>query len=70
MRYSVILLLALAGCGGRANIAPAVQARVVTTTVEVQRPCPVTVPKRPTALALPLPNDALAAEIERRHLDI
>lgn len=50
--------LLLAGCARTPP--PAVEVRTVRQTVEVQRPCPVTIPKRPAPLARPLPGDAVA----------
>jgi len=59
MRIAILIAaLSLSACG-HPQTASAVQTRVVTTTVEIQRPCPVTVPARPSPLAIPLPTDAL-----------
>ena len=50
--------LAVGACAGTTP-PPAVEIRTVTKTVEVQRPCPVTQPARPSRLAKPLPTDAV-----------
>jgi hypothetical protein len=58
MKYAIpLLFLSLAGCGAGVVPPPAVEIRTVTKTVEVQKPCPVTVPVRPAPLAKPLPTD-------------
>jgi hypothetical protein len=59
MRYLILLPVLLAGCAKPTAAPPGVQVRVVETVKEVQRPCPVTVPKRPAPLAKPLPPDAV-----------
>lgn len=69
-RYFVAVLL-LAGCA-RTNVPPAVEIRTVTKTVEIQRPCAVSIPARPTKLARPLPTDgtALAAILGAKLLEL
>lgn len=59
-------LLALAGCTSTSP--PAVAVRTVEVVREVQRPCPVTPPRRPAPLDRPLPADvaALAALLGAR----
>ncbi len=52
MRY-LVLLLALSAC----THPKGVEVRVQKAVEEVQRPCPVTVPKRPAPLKRPLPSD-------------
>ena len=60
MKYTIpLVFLSLAGCGAGVVPPPAVEIRTVTKTVEVQKPCPVTVPARPPRLAKPLPTDAV-----------
>lgn len=59
MRYLILAPLALAGCTTTQTAPPAVEIRTVTKTVEVQKPCPVTIPQRPAKLATPLPDDAV-----------
>lgn len=59
MRYLILTALALAGCTTTQTAPPAVEIREVTKTVEVQKPCPVTIPQRPAKLATPLPDDAV-----------
>lgn len=53
-----LILLALAGCAKPDPTPPATKVQVVREVVEVQRPCSVTIPARPSPLARPLPNDA------------
>lgn len=55
-RLALFLPLLLTACGA-ATPPPAVEIRTVETVKEVQRPCPVTKPVRPTPLARPLPAD-------------
>lgn len=58
MRYSIIsALLLLTACGAATTPPPAVETRIVTKTVEVAKPCPVTKPVRPAPLAKPMPTD-------------
>lgn len=58
-RYLILFpIAALTACAGTTP-PPAVEVRTVTKTVEVQRPCAVTIPSRPSRLAKPLPNDAV-----------
>lgn len=52
-------VISLAGCASGITPPPAIEIRTVTKTVEVQKPCPVTIPQRPAKLATPLPNDAV-----------
>ena len=60
MKYTIpLVFLSLAGCGTGVVPPFAVEIRMVTKTVEVQRPCPVTQPARPARLAKPLPTDAV-----------
>lgn len=47
-----------ASCGAD-QTHPAIETRIVTQTVEVQVPCPATIPPRPAKLAQPLPTDAV-----------
>lgn len=66
MKYLGIATLALlSGCATTSAPPPAVEVHEVTRTVEVMRPCQVTIPTRPAALPKPLPTDgvALAAEL-------
>lgn len=59
MRGIVLAGLAmLGGCAHADTVTPAIEVRTVTKTVEVQRPCPVKVPKRPKPLGA-LPTDTL-----------
>ena len=61
MRYLIVIAaVALAGCGDRERPEPGVKVEVVERVVEVQRPCPVTRPKRPEPLAQPLPTNSVA----------
>jgi hypothetical protein len=55
-RLFLLPIVVLTACAG-ATPPPAVETRIVTKTVEVQKPCPVTVPVRPAPLAKPLPTD-------------
>lgn len=57
MRYAAIPMLAMLCACGATTPPPATQIKVVKQTVEVQRPCPVTVPPRPAPLEQPLPSD-------------
>lgn len=60
MRPTILIAaLALAGCATDNCPPPGIQLQTVTKTVEVQRPCAVTQPKRPAPLATPLPTDAV-----------
>lgn len=49
---------ALTACGATTP-PPAVEIRTVEVIKEVQRPCPVTKPKRPDPLPRPLPTDSV-----------
>lgn len=51
--------LAITGCGA-VQTRPAVEIRTVEVVKETQRPCPVSIPPRPTPLARPLPSDSVA----------
>jgi len=58
MRYAALpLVTLLCACATKPPTPPAVQVQTVTKVVEVQRPCPVTVPRRPEPLPQPLPTD-------------
>lgn len=58
MRYPILAaLLLLTGCGAGATPPPAVEIRTVTKTVEVAKPCPVTIPERPAPLPAVMPTD-------------
>ncbi|UIJ43740.1 hypothetical protein LZK98_11625 [Sphingomonas cannabina] len=57
MRTIVLAALLLASC--KTPPAPGIEVRTVTKTVEVQRPCAATKPKRPAPIPLPMPTDAL-----------
>ncbi len=57
MRYVALSLVALLCACATKPMPPAVQVQTVTKVVEVQRPCPVTVPRRPEPLPQPLPTD-------------
>lgn len=60
MRHLIIAPFALlAACGTGVTPPPAVEVRTVVKTVEVAKPCPVTIPERPAPLAKPLPTDAV-----------
>lgn len=51
--------LTLAACGANCP-PPAVEIKTVEVIKEVMRPCPVTIPQKPGALARPLPTDTAA----------
>jgi len=54
---AIVMLVLLAGC----STVPSVpEVRIQKETVEVARPCAVTVPVRPAPLARPLPSDSVA----------
>ncbi|MGF7146555.1 hypothetical protein FHS96_000164 [Sphingomonas zeicaulis] len=55
---ALAVLAMLAGCA--TTPPPAVAVRTVEVVREVQRPCPVTPPRRPAPLDRPLPADAAA----------
>lgn len=57
-RILIASLFALTACAGTTP-PPAVEVRTVTKTVEIQRPCAVSIPPRPARLAKPLPTDAV-----------
>jgi hypothetical protein len=60
MKRVILLGLLVAGCGPKViTPPPAVRVQEVVRTVEVQRPCNVTVPTRPRRLGA-LPSDAVA----------
>lgn len=60
-RYLALAPVALlAACATTQTSPPAVEIRTVIKTVEVAKPCPVQAPVRPSPLARPLPNDAVA----------
>lgn len=59
MKRILILAALLAGCTHPDAAPPAIEVRTQTVTVEVQKPCPVTMPDRPGKLAQPLPIDAV-----------
>ncbi len=66
MKHAALATLALlSGCATDSAPPPAVEVHEVTRTVEVQRPCQVTIPQRPAPIAKPMPTDgvALAAEL-------
>lgn len=59
MRYLIFAPIALTACATTQTSPPAVEIRTVVKTVEVAKPCPVTIPERPAPLARPLPADAV-----------
>lgn len=63
MKRIILPCLALSACCAKPT-PPAVEIRTVTKTVEIQRPCAVTVPKRPAPLgSLPTDLAKLAATL-------
>ena len=58
-RLAIALTIVVAGCKTTSS-EPGIEVRVVEKVVEVQKPCPGERPKRPTPLALPLPDNAIA----------
>lgn len=67
----ISLALVTTSCSAKPDPRPAVEVRTVTVTKEIQRPCAVATPNRPTPLAKPYPTDpvALAATLARKLLE-
>lgn len=58
LSFQVAAALMLTSCTTASP--PGIEVRTVEVPVEIQRPCPGTVPVRPAPLARPLPTDAQA----------
>lgn len=54
-KWPIVSLLVLGGCQTCPQSPPRIE--TVQVVKEVQRPCPITIPTRPSKLATPLPSD-------------